>query len=410
MTGRRILILTNRVPYPLKDGGALAMDAMIEGFRKAGWQVYLLAMNTSRHHVSKEKLHQLYPNIYKLDTVDVDNDIKWLATLNNFFFSTQPEHADRFTNAAFQKKLLSVLKHFKPDVIQMESIYLSVYLPVIKKVSQAFTIQRLHNVEYQIWERLAKETSQPVKRFYLKNLAKRIRRFEMQIWSQFDLLLPITQADGDIIHKSGCRTPQVVTPFGITLREQNHAAVPEHWTGYHIGAMDWLPNMEAMDWFLNDIWPLVHQSMPRFQFCFAGRNMPERFFSPQWKGVHCLGEVKDADAFIADKKILIVPLRSGGGIRIKIMEAMAAGKLVVSTETGMQGIAAEPGVHYLKANTETEFAEALYYAMHHKHQAEGIAAAGQRLVTEVYNEKNIMDGLLGELSGLLAGQRKAIIP
>ncbi|PZF74493.1 glycosyltransferase family 4 protein [Taibaiella soli] len=409
MTGRRILILTNRVPYPLKDGGALAMDAMIEGFRKEGWQVYLLAMNTSRHHVSKEKIHKLYPGIHKLDTVDVDNDIKWLATLNNFFFSTQPEHADRFTNAAFQKKLLSIIKHFKPDVIQMESIYLSVYLPVIKEVSNALTIQRLHNVEYQIWERLAKETSQPVKRFYLKNLAKRIRRFEMQIWSQFDLLLPITQADGDIIRKSGCRTPQVVTPFGITLRD-SHIEVEEHWTAYHIGAMDWLPNIEAMDWFLNDIWPLVHKLMPRFQFSFAGRNMPERFFSKQGKGVHCMGEVKDADEFIADKKILIVPLRSGGGIRIKIMEAMATGKLVISTETGMQGIAAEPGVHYLMANTEQEFADAIYYAMHHKHKAENIATAGQQLLIEVYNQKNIMDGLLGKLLQLLGSQRKAITP
>lgn len=406
MEARRILILTNRIPYPLKDGGALAMDAMIHGYQKAGWKVYLLAMNTSRHYLSAGKLKTLYTDIYRFETVDVDNDIKWLPTLKNFFFSTQPEHADRFTDAGFREKLLHVIKTFKPIVIQMESIYLSVYLPEIRKITKTPLVQRLHNIEYQIWERLANETAQPVKRFYLKNLAKRIRRFEMQIWSQFDLLLPITQQDAAVIRLSGNDAPQLVTPFGI---DPDHKALHEHkveWTGYHIAAMDWLPNQEAMDWLLQDIWPLIHKAAPRFQFSFAGRSMPDRFFEKLPKGVHCLGEVEDADKFIADKKILIVPLRAGGGIRVKILEAMAAEKLVISTDIGIQGIAMEPGVHYLQANTAEAFAESIHWALHNKELAGQIAKNAKALIAEKYNQKNIMDNLLNELTILAERSKK----
>jgi polysaccharide biosynthesis protein PslH len=398
MEARRILILTNRIPYPLKDGGALAMDAMIHGYQEAGWQVYLLAMNTSRHHLPQEKIKQLYPDIYCFETVDVDNDIRWLPTLKNFFFSTQPEHADRFTDDLFRDKLLDVIKTFNPSVIQMESIYLSVYLQDIKKLSKAPLVQRLHNIEYQIWERLANETTQPVKRFYLKNLAKRIRRFEIQIWSQFDLLLPITQEDETIIRASGCRTPQLATPFGINVKRTPNEPAQQNWTGYHIAAMDWLPNQEAMDWLLQDIWPLIHEAVPAFQFYFAGRSMPARFFENLPGGVQCLGEVDNADQFIADKKILLVPLRAGGGIRVKILEAMAAGKLVISTSVGMQGISIEPGVHYLQANTPEQFAESIKWALQNRESAEKIAENAKHLINGNYNQKNIMDNLLNELS------------
>ena len=96
----RILLLTNRVPYPLRDGGALAMDTMIRGYHDAGWQAHLLAMNTTRHHVPQEKLDKLYPQLAGFDTVEVDNRVRAISLIKNLLFSREPEHAVRFRSEA----------------------------------------------------------------------------------------------------------------------------------------------------------------------------------------------------------------------------------------------------------------------------------------------------------------------
>ncbi|XZF14321.1 glycosyltransferase [Chitinophagaceae bacterium MMS25-I14] len=397
MQQRRILIIANRVPFPLKDGGALAMDAMVKGYYDAGWQVLLLAMNTSRHYVDPAQLATLYPQIYAFETVDVNTDIKLWPTVRNWCFSNLPQHAERFYHKSFEQRIVEILQAFRPDVIQMESIYLSVYYPVIKVNSAALLVQRLHNVEYEVWQRLAAETSSSVKRYYLNNLARRLRRFELQVWDETDLLLPITEVDADHIKNAGCRTDILVAPYG--LPENKHEQIPGSLLqGYHLGAMDWLPNAEAMDWFLDEIWPVIHDAVPDFSFSFAGRNMPQRFTENLPEGVTCAGEVADAAAFMAGKQILIVPLRSGGGIRVKIMEAMAAGRMVISTATGMQGIDAEPGVHYLLADTASAFAAQVFFCQQNPGKAAEIMHNGHTFIMERYGQKNIMNRLLAKLN------------
>src|SRR6202012_4887489 len=96
MTQRKILIINNRVPYPLRDGGNLATHAMVEGYNNAGWQVYLLCMNTVRHYVPQEQLSKLYTNIHAFRCVDIDNSVRKRAVIKNLLFSKEPEHAERF--------------------------------------------------------------------------------------------------------------------------------------------------------------------------------------------------------------------------------------------------------------------------------------------------------------------------
>src|SRR5262245_3154611 len=104
MSQRKILIITNRVPYPLKDGGNIAMQAMIEGYYRAGWQVYLLSMNTSRHHVSQDTLKKLFTHLHAFEWLNVDNSLKWVDIFKNFLFESEPEHAKRFYNEDFKNK------------------------------------------------------------------------------------------------------------------------------------------------------------------------------------------------------------------------------------------------------------------------------------------------------------------
>jgi glycosyltransferase involved in cell wall biosynthesis len=401
MAARRILMLTNRVPYPLKDGGNLAMHAMIDGYHHAGWDVFLLSMNTSRHPVPKEQLEKLYPYLAGFTTVNVDNRITPLQVAQNLLFSRQPNHAKRFMHSAFARKLEEVIIQFQPDVIQLESVFLATYLDLINKISPAKTVLRVHNVEYQIWQSVAQKSKLGLKSIYIRNLAQRIKKFEETVWKQFDLLLPITDTDAAEIKQANVKTDYIVAPFGIDIAKVPAPAADEKWNGYHIGAMDWIPNAEAVQWFLKSTWPQLHKAEPAFSFYFAGRHMPPSFREIQLEGVHCMGEVKDANAFIADKKILIVPLRSGGGIRVKILEAMAAGKVVISTDTGMQGIDAVPGTHYLLANTPQEFTDAVLWCLSNKEKAQTIATNATQLIALKYEQNIIISNITQKLHKVL---------
>jgi len=401
MSGRKILILTNRVPYPLKDGGNMAMCAMIEGYRRAGWQVHLLSMNTTRHHVKEDVLKRIFTDLHAFTCVDVDNRLKWQDILRNFFFGREPEHARRFYSEDFRSMLKEVLVEFNPDVVQVESVYLSTYLPVIRKYAEAVAVLRMHNVEYQIWQGLSRKTKNKLKSYYLDNLAIRVRNFERAAWKDYDLLLAITEKDAHLVKRLEDVANIIVAPFSIETDKIQPTAIEGEWMGYHIGAMDWRPNNDGIKWFLHKAWPVIHKAAPRFQFYFAGRGMDKEFLSTDISGVHCMGEVPDADAFIADKKILIVPLWSGGGIRVKILEAMAAGKIVITTSKGIKGIEARPDEHYLRAHTPHDFAKAIRWCLENKPAAEKIAANARQLVAEKYEQTKVIKIVTEEVEHLI---------
>ncbi len=372
------------------------MQAMLEGYQKADWRVFLLAMNTPKHYVPTESLPDLYKKI-DFEAFDIDTDVKLVPTLRNFFLSKKPNHAERFYDRDLDKKLRSIIASFEPDIIQLESVYLSTYIPAIKEISKAQIISRLHNIEYQIWEQLAGETVNSFKKFYLKDLSARIKRFEINAWKQADILLPITERDAAIIREHAPGKQVVIVPVGIEIGDilkNNHK---EKWVGYHIGAMDWIPNAEAVTWFLEEVWPDLHNLLPEFSFHFAGRSMPGSFEKYEQEGVLCAGEVADADEFIADKKILIVPLRSGGGIRVKTLEAMAAGKVVVSTSIGMQGINAQPGKHFLLADSKEDFIAHIRWIIENKDQAQKMAEAAVQLIESEYDQERIMQRLIASI-------------
>ena len=400
MPMRKILILTNRVPYPLKDGGNLAMNAMIEGYHRAGWQVYLLAMNTSRHYIKHEQLQQLFTHLYAFEWVDINNHLKWNEVMKNYLFSSEPEHAIRFYKEDFKDKIIEVLESFKPDAVQVESVYLSTYLPIIKEYSDAVTVLRVHNIEYHVWQSLAKKHGNVFKRIYLSNLAGRIRNFERDAWKEYELLLAITERDAQAISRLESVNNLAVAPFSIDL-EKVKPGHNEKWVGYHIGAMDWMANREGISWFLEKAWPKIRRAAPGFEFYYAGRNMPDDFKIPGIKGVYCLNEVPSAEDFIADKKILIVPLKSGGGIRVKILEAMAAGKIVITTSVGIKGIDAHPGEHFLLANKPEDFARSVKWCLENKEAAEKMAKNARVLVSEKYEYCKVISNVIDEVEKLI---------
>jgi glycosyltransferase involved in cell wall biosynthesis len=193
-------------------------------------------------------------------------------------------------------------------------------------------------------------------------------------------------------------------PFGVNLSEVNSVSRSNIMVGYHIGAMDWLPNQEAMRWFLLEVWPEVKKANPNFRFEFAGRNMPTWFRDLQIDGVTCRGEVADAGAFAADKDILIVPLRSGGGIRVKILEAMQLGKVIISTSIGVQGIEVVDGVSFINADDNHLFVEKISWLLKNPNEAREIGKNAAQLVKTEYDNRKIIKELIGQLDAMITNR------
>jgi len=282
-------------------------------------------------------------------------------------------------------------------------LYLVPYIPVIRKHSKAKISIRQHNIEYRIWERLAARAANPLKKWYLSLLTRRLKRFELQHINDYDIVLPISRKDEDDYKQLGCRVPLFLHPFGIDISNLPFYGYkpPQDISLYHIGAMDWLPNQESVDWLLEQVMPVLRKELPQLKLYLAGRNMPDRYFQLNMENVTVLGEVPDARAFERDKSILVVPLLSGGGVRIKIFQAMAMGKMIITTAVGVEGIEAENGKHILLADTAADFVAAVRRAVNDPPLIVAMGQEARRLIEEQYDRQKLIAGLLERYSQLI---------
>lgn len=356
----RILQLMNKVPWPPKDGGAIACLNMTKGFSMLGHEVTVLCMNTSKHHVRIKDMPSHIRNRAEFRLVEVPASISWIEGALNLLFSKLPYNAQRFISDDFSLELIKLLTEKQFDIVQLEGLYLCPYIPMIRKYSEALIAYRAHNIEFEIWERTAK-LSDGWKSKYLKNLSRRIKRFEISYLNAYDILIPITDRDGIILDNLGNTKPKHTSQTGIDFASLVPTAKKLEFPSlFHIGALDWAPNQEGLIWFFNNCWPRLHSENPHLKFYLAGRNAPDWFERlVKLDGVEYLGEINDAYDFINSKAIMVVPLFSGSGMRIKIIEGMALGKPIVTTDIGTEGIPTENGHNILIANDADGFVAAI---------------------------------------------------
>ena len=356
----RILQLMNKVPWPPKDGGAIACLNMMKGFSMLGHEVTVLSMNTSKHHVTIDELPAAIRKQADFFLVEVPASTNWVEAALNLLFSDLPYNAQRFISDEFSQQLVQLLTVRTFDVIQLEGLYLCPYIPYIRKYSDALIVYRAHNIEYEIWDRTAK-LSKGWRSKYLKNLSKRIKRFEISYLNTYDLLVPITDRDGIILDSLGNSKPRHTSQTGIDFASLVPTAKKLEFPSlFHIGALDWAPNQEGLIWFFDHCWPRIHAENPDLKFYLAGRNAPEWLERRiKLNGVAYLGEINDAYDFINSKAIMVVPLFSGSGMRIKIIEGMALGKPIVTTDIGTEGIPTENGHNIMIANDADQFVESI---------------------------------------------------
>jgi glycosyltransferase involved in cell wall biosynthesis len=351
-----VLILSTKLPYPPRDGGAIATLNLATGLAGSGHKVVLLAMNTSKHWFNADMIPADLKQKIQIHSVEVKAQIRWPALLWNFFFSSQPYIAVRFKSMKFADKLRQLINDEKPDIIQLEGPYLDYYIPVIHEVSKAKIAFRAHNIEHEIWKRRADQSKNPLLRYYFRVLSDRILRVEESMISQADIVIPISKRDLDNLSYLGLSRPAKVCPVGLDIKTYPDPSPISDISLFYIGALDWGPNKEGLDWFFANVWKRITNMHPEIKLHIAGRN-PDYYFKRK-KGINGIvvnGEVDNAREFINNYSVMIVPLFSGSGIRVKILEGMLLGRTVITTPVGAEGLDVNDNINVLIASTADEF-------------------------------------------------------
>ena len=388
----KVLQLCNKPPYPPVDGGTLAMNSITQGLLEAGCEVRVLSLCSDKHPVLESRMPDSYRQATHFEAVHVDLSLHPLDA-GVAMLCGESYHVKRFESKAFARRLAEVLEEETFDVVHVESVFLTPYLPVIRAHSQAKVMLRAHNVEHTIWRRVAQGERSPFKRWYLKHLSLTLAAYEREHLNDYDGVVSITENDAEQLRTMGCRRPMVAIPFGIT--PDGEVSVEEEPNSlFHIGSMDWMPNQEGVRWFLEQVWPKVHERMPQLTLYLAGRKMPEDLMRLDMEGVRVLGEVPDAMYFISSKQINVVPLLSGSGIRVKIIEAMSVGKVVVTTTIGAEGIGCTDGVDVLIADTPEQYVDQLYRCVSDPAFRQEIGSHAARLIAERFGSKQLTERLL----------------
>ena len=399
----KILLLTKKFPYPLKDGESQAIHGLSKSLAELGCSVSLLAMNTSKHFFAGKELPAQMAHYREVRTVSIDNAISPLDALGNLVRGTS-YHISRFDAPAYHTALTEWLTTEDFDVVQLETLYLSPYVATIRRHSDAQVVMRSHNVEHEIWERCSANIRFAPKRWYLNHLTRQLKDYERSQLNQYDLLLPITARDAKRFGEMGHRGPTHVLPIGLdtVCGDPNYDSYATAPSLHFIGSLDWLPNLEGLDWFLNDVWPLIHRRHPALEFHVAGRNMPPRLLALRLPNVIVHGEVEDSCTFVSAHSISIVPLLSGGGMRAKILEAMSLGRVVISTSVGLEGIAAKHRRDLFVADAPEQFLAAIDDCLARGRKLERIGRAAALRFHKKYDRRVLAERLLERYHRLVA--------
>lgn len=368
----KILILTNKVPFPATDGSSIAMGSIAKALLHVQAEVHMLSLNTRKHFKQPKAIKTALPEGLTFDAVEANTNITPLNTFLNLL-GNKAFHLSRFYQKDFAQKLIKTLEQQEFNWIQLDGLPMLVYLDLIRQHSTAKVSLRAHNVEHRIWEQHVLNEQNPLKKHYLQLQVKRLKQVELKALDQIDALIPITAVDQKHFEELGYTGPSQLIPCGIETTDytlpQNNA--PQYDIAY-LASMDWMPNLSGVDWFINKVYPLLKEAKPNIRIALAGYEMPQRLLDKSDDNLHIEGAVENKYHFLANAHLCMVPLLAGSGMRIKVLEYLAMGKCIVSTAIGAEGIKVQHGEHMLLADTPKDFSQQLLWALDHPAQAETI--------------------------------------
>jgi len=367
------------------------------GLSQAGHRVTVVAINTPKHAQAADVLEHLGPNV-QLVPVSVDTRMRPTHALRNLLLSKLPYTVERFVNPVVADQLRKILQTETIDVVQIEGTFVAWYIDVIRQAAPRVpVVLRAHNVEYTIWQMLASREYNAAKAWYLRHLSRRLEQFERRYLPRFDAVAAITEPDRRRLLALGCAEPVAFVPAGVdaTRLAPDPTIRPKPRTVFIIGSHEWLPNREGVEWFLTNIWPQVHEQLPELELHLAGRAISPAIQQRHGRdNIYVHGFVESASHFMQQYELMLVPLLSGGGMRVKIIEGMALGKCILSTGLGSEGIAVREGHDILLCDEPQEWVARLQAYYQDELPYQQIGSEAQRTIACHYDNRRVIERFL----------------
>jgi sugar transferase (PEP-CTERM/EpsH1 system associated) len=397
----KVLVITTKSPYPLNEGRAL--------------RSYNLMREMARQH-----------ELHLLSFVQDDLDVQGIDALREFCAVVQavplylgrsarlqlardvlvepvsglPLQVLKYWTAPMRAAIAALRSRHQYDMVHLDMLHLGAYLEVLGDLP---VLLMEHNVESQILARRADNQTSAARRAYLRYQQRKLEAYEAAVCRRADTVVAVSEPDVIQLEALTGRNDVVCVPNGVDTRyfqpavagAPAQAAVDAAPTLIYVGGFTWFPNLDAIDYFRREILPLVHARRPGVKVKVIGR-YPEAALVDEIKAdpsVELCGLVDDIRPHVHAAAVYIVPLRIGGGTRLKILDALAMGKAIVSTSIGCEGLEIEHGRNIVVADTPQAFADEVLALLGEPARAAAIGQAGRERVLERYDWSAVGRGL-----------------
>jgi len=366
--------------HPTTRGGHIRTLELLRRLHRRH-EIHYIAFHDPNEPEALKRAPEYSAKAYPINHQLVDKSSPaFLGELITGLFSSMPVAVRRCRSVDMRLRIEKLIQQERFDRVICDFLSPA---PNIPDLSECVLFQ--HNVEAVIWKRRTEHASDPVRYRYLKLQAERMFRYEGEVCRKVRKVIAVSETDAALMREWYGIKPTEAVPTGVDAEYfKVRGAVSPVADLVFVGALDWAPNIDGVDWFQREVLPLMLRSRPDCTLAIVGRNPPRaiRELSARYPGIQVTGTVPDVRPWLWGSKVSIVPLRVGGGTRLKIFEAMAAGVPVVSTTIGAEGLGARDGDTIRIADAPEDFAAACIALLDDPAEGERLRNRALQMVTE----------------------------
>ena len=355
-----ILFLSTRSPYPLISGHSLRTYHILKGAAQKHNVTFVTFVQLPEHELKRENLDHLRSFCKAVYPFDIPTDLSRITFAKMLFvnlFSSLPFVAQKYNAPLMREKIREIIQREHIDLVHVDMLPLTAYINEFKNLAKILVN---HNVESVRLYRWFKTEPNPVKKGYLGIQWLKLKAFERSAMDSFDACVVVSEIDKELLLKMGVKSKLFVVPNGTNTKffKPNGGKVVEN-SVLWIGHMDVHTNKDAVLYFWKDIYPILRRKYPEVKMTFVGTAPPKEISAAARTdgNVRVTGFVDDIRPYIDEAAVMVVPIRIGSGTRLKILDAMAMGKAIVSTSVGCEGLNVNDGKDILTDDNPEDFAD-----------------------------------------------------
>ncbi len=381
----RILLISNTFPYPPNSGFPLRVYNLLYRIAREH-EVWLASFNAG--HENPADIEHLREICREVVTVPFSRQGGLSNPLQaaRYFFKGIPPTLRAYESRQFLEKILELISRVDFDVIQIEDSHMSIYLDYLPSAVRSKTLLTFHDVNFHKHEKMSQVEPKRARKLRAWFHGRMMRDWEPFQAQRFGQCITMSQSDKDLLLAANPGLKITVLPNGVDTRLHSFLPFPENMNRLiFVGNMAYRPNIDAVTHFCKNIYPIIKANYPKIEFWIVGKDPSPEVTNLAGNGVHVTGQVDDLTPYYKDSIMCVVPLRAGGGTRLKILEAMALGRPVVTTTVGCEGLEARNGEHLFIADTPELFAKYALDLMNSKRLWSDITRQARALAVERYD-------------------------